>query len=224
MPRSRKGVLQYRYRASGWFARLTVDVEGEAIRKWFDLQTQNEVVARRKMQRLVKEHAVGKPLEDLAADAKLLETYAEAAAWIRARRRGEGYRNVHNEESRDRLYMEPVIGRSDVSKIRVAEIEAVLARVSNRGDGAGRRLNDAPPVRRTGRAGRSRCRQQRRRFTWSPWLPLECGGMAGIVRARRPARAACARRRVGRRSARRWVGPRSSSRAVATSRGCRWRC
>jgi len=123
MAKARTGTLAWR--KTGWFVRLTVNVDGEAIRQWVDLETTNEVVARRKQARLAKQSTAEDPAS-IATAAGVLETYAEAATRIRAQRRKEGVRDVTNEEIRDRLYLLPAIGKRDVREIRAAEISAVL--------------------------------------------------------------------------------------------------
>src|SRR5690349_17407986 len=80
------------WRKSGWFVRLTVDVDGEAIRKWVDLETTNEVVARRKKARLGQQSS-SEDLPSIEASARALETYEAAAARVRAQRRKEGVRD-----------------------------------------------------------------------------------------------------------------------------------
>lgn len=51
--RKRTGSLYWT--KSGWRARLTVDVDGEAIQKSFDLETQSKPVARIKLKRLLSQ-------------------------------------------------------------------------------------------------------------------------------------------------------------------------
>lgn len=130
MAKARTGTLVWR--KTGWFVRLTVDVEGEAIRKWVDLETTNEAVARRKKARLAKQSGT-EEAPNVEAAARILETYEEAAARIRAQRRKEGVRDVRNEEDRDRLYLIPTIGKRDVREVRAADISAVLDRAADAG-------------------------------------------------------------------------------------------
>jgi integrase len=120
----RKGTIELR--ATGWFARLTIDVDGVAIRKWFDLETANKVVATRKMERLIKNQPATPAAAALAEQAKVLETYAEAAERIRKQRRAEGVRDVRNEEIRDALYITPAIGPMDVRTVKAGDIRAIL--------------------------------------------------------------------------------------------------
>jgi hypothetical protein len=82
--RPRKGSLEFRGKT--WHARLTVTVEGESIRKWFDLGTDNKSVARRKRDRLVAEQAANVAVLPVAA-AKAPETVDDfAKGWIQGRR------------------------------------------------------------------------------------------------------------------------------------------
>ena len=50
--RPRKGSIQYRGRT--WYAVLTVTIDGESMRKWVRLDTDNKAIARRKLARLLK--------------------------------------------------------------------------------------------------------------------------------------------------------------------------
>jgi integrase len=114
-------------RKSGWFVILTVDVDGVATRKSFDLQTTVRAVAVRKRSRLAKQHPATPTMAALInASVQALETYAEAAARIRESRRAEGVRSVMHEELRDRLWIVPSIGNRDVRGIRPADIEQLL--------------------------------------------------------------------------------------------------
>jgi integrase len=128
--RPRKGVLARR--AKGWFARLTVGVDGVSIRKWFDLETTDEAAAKRKMARLVKTHP-STSTQAIAEAARILETYDQAAERVRSKRRAEGVRDVANEAIRDKLYLSPAIGSRDVRTIRAADIRAVLETAAEAG-------------------------------------------------------------------------------------------
>src|SRR5262245_23681849 len=104
MPKPRTGTLVQR--KSGWFVILSLDVDGVTIRKSVDLQTQIKAVAKRKAARLAAQHQRGAVTpQDVAATTAVLETYREAATRIRALRRAQNLRDVHNEESRDKVYV-----------------------------------------------------------------------------------------------------------------------
>lgn len=53
--RPRKGTLEFRGKT--WHARLTVDVDGKIIRKWFDLETDNKQVASARLLNLAASQA-----------------------------------------------------------------------------------------------------------------------------------------------------------------------
>lgn len=122
MPKPRTGTLEWRKR--GWAVRLTVDVDGESIRKWFDLGTEDKQVAKRKAARLSKHH--GQSPAAIVEAAKTLETYVEASERIREKRRGEGVKNVRNEDTIDKLYIVPAIGQMDVRDVRPGHINTLL--------------------------------------------------------------------------------------------------
>jgi site-specific recombinase XerC len=131
MAKARTGTLVWR--KSGWFVRLTIDVDGEAIRQWVDLNSTNEAVARRKKARLAQQSTSSS--EAVAPDevARAFETYAEAATRIRAQRRKEGVRDVKSEEIRDHLYLVPAIGKRDIRDIRAGDINAILEQAADAG-------------------------------------------------------------------------------------------
>jgi hypothetical protein len=123
--RPAKGTLELR--KSGWFARLTVTLDGERVRKFFDLETHDRSVAVRKLARLAKQaeqHTLN--VHQLTTESKRVETYAEAAERIRAIRRLEGKRSVSDEESHDRLYFNPIIGHLAVTEVRPRHIRQAL--------------------------------------------------------------------------------------------------
>jgi hypothetical protein len=53
--RPRTGHLEQRGRY--WWCQLTLTVDGESVRQWFNLHTESKPAARRKMARLIAEHA-----------------------------------------------------------------------------------------------------------------------------------------------------------------------
>ena len=67
-----------KFRGGTWHARLTVTVDGESIRKWFDLETDNRAVARRKMARLLAQRQAP-TIEAASVEVARAETYAELA-------------------------------------------------------------------------------------------------------------------------------------------------
>lgn len=123
MSKERTGSLVLR--RGGYSVVLTLDVEGETIRKPFPLGTRDKTIARRKADRLVAQQRTALPKE-LEASAAVLETYAEASARIRALRRAQGLKDIDNEEGRDRLYVIPRLGGRDVCTVKSSDVRAVL--------------------------------------------------------------------------------------------------
>jgi integrase len=119
--RPRKGSLEFK--GKSWRARLTVTVEGESVRKWFDLGTQSRVIARRKLARLMKEHAAGASASELSDAATKAETVSEAAERILDSRE---VRDVENDQIRFRLHIDKLIGSLEVTEVRSSHIRDVL--------------------------------------------------------------------------------------------------
>jgi hypothetical protein len=109
---------------SGWRGRITVDVDGVAIQRSFDLKTHDKAAARVKLRRLAATHT---PSDE---EAKRLETFEEAA------RRIIGASLIASKRSRlDRLvkYAFPAFGPKPVDAIRVGDIRDMLEAVANLG-------------------------------------------------------------------------------------------
>jgi integrase len=123
--RPRKGTLEFRGKT--WHARLTVTVEGESLRKWYDLGTDNKAVARRKLARLSKDQETTNPtpITQLAEVAKRAETVSEAAERIFKERVGE-VRDVVNDPIRFRKHVAPHIGKLPVTDVGSSHIREVL--------------------------------------------------------------------------------------------------
>jgi integrase len=119
--RKRRGSLYWA--KSGWRVRLTVDIDGVAVQKSFDLETTDKAVARIKQRRLAKQHA---PAAVLAAEAKRLETVEEASRRVLDRQKAEGLRTWKDREHRLEEYVFPEIGPLPVDKVRAADIRGVL--------------------------------------------------------------------------------------------------
>jgi integrase len=121
-------------RKSGYWAKLTITVEGERVRKAVQLHTHDKAVARRKMARIAAAAARGTlALGAAPSEAKRAETYAVAAARLRAERRAEGKRAVEDEERADRLHILPVIGELAVTDVRPAHIREILETARDNG-------------------------------------------------------------------------------------------
>ncbi len=128
--RPRKGSLEFR--GGTWHARLTVTVDGEAIRKWFDLETDNRAVARRKLAKLVSQRQ-SPTIEAVTVEAARAETYAELAARVTARRRQEGVADCRKEDSREGLWILPEIGHLPIASVRPEHIAGIYERARVRG-------------------------------------------------------------------------------------------
>jgi integrase len=129
--RPRKGALQFRTRT--WYAVLTIDVDGETVRKWVNLETDNKAVARRKLARLVAQHSTTTSLDVVEQAAKAPETYAELAERVAQLRRAEGIADVDSEDGRERLWVIPEIGRLPVAGIKATHISAIYERAKTEG-------------------------------------------------------------------------------------------
>jgi integrase len=120
--RPRKGSLEFR--GGTWHVRLTLTVEGVAVRKWFSLNTDNKVVARRKAARLLAERQVPS-VASAAIEAARPETYVELAKRVAANRRLEGIADCRTEESRESVWVIPVIGELPVASVRPEHIAGI---------------------------------------------------------------------------------------------------
>jgi integrase len=122
--RPRTGTLEMR--GAQWFARLTVNVDGEPLRRWFPLGTADRSAARRKLVRLVAELAKGAPTP-AAEDTKSPETVdGYARGWLESRER----RGIASAEYERRLYervWKPAIGRRPLGEVTAADIRGVVA-------------------------------------------------------------------------------------------------
>jgi integrase len=126
--RPRKGTLEWR--GKSWYGRLTVNVDGEAIRKWVDLGTAHRTVARRKLARMV---AGELPVEQARQD----ETYADLAARVQKDRRAQGIRDVRTEELRERIHILPHLGPLAVTSIKPSHVRTLLEDAQAKGKSHG---------------------------------------------------------------------------------------
>lgn len=121
--RPRSGTLEFR--RGRWFGRLTITVDGENIRRWFDLGTDSKPVARRKLARLAKEHAGGAPLpspEEVKAP-ETVDSFAEA--WLGSRQR-RGVAVAAHERAIYEHVWKPAIGALALGNVRSAAIREVV--------------------------------------------------------------------------------------------------
>jgi integrase len=108
---------------SGWRARLTVEIDGETVRKSFDLQTTDRAVARVKLRRLLAEPM---PAPEAAARA---ETFREAADRI------VGESAIATKQARLdrlRLHVFPALGAKPVTQIVAGDVRAILDGLAKR--------------------------------------------------------------------------------------------
>ena len=123
--RPRTGTLELG--ADGYWARLTIDVNGKPKRRWFALGTHDKRTAKHKMTALLRKHADGMvDVEALAKEAGRAETYTEAVERVLAKREADGYRDLLNERILQERHIAPVIGEMGVTAIRPHHVRAVL--------------------------------------------------------------------------------------------------
>jgi len=119
--RPRKGTLEWR--GGTWCGRITITVDGESIRRWVRLETDNKVVARRKLARVLKEQN-----NDLAAvkvSAARGETYGDLATRVGACRKVEGIVDTESEDGRERKWIIPLIGQLLITAIRGEHVAGI---------------------------------------------------------------------------------------------------
>ncbi len=105
---------------SGARARITVDVDGVAVQKSFDLQTKDRVAAKAKLRRLVR---MNTPEPEQAAAPVTVAEYAES--WL-ARREALGIAAIDYERRYfDRIW-KPAIGNLPLVEVHKTEIQQVL--------------------------------------------------------------------------------------------------
>ena len=125
--RLRTGTLEFRH--GRWQARLTVTVDGEPVRKWFDLGTENKSAAKRKMMRLVSEQRAGDaPSVEAAKAPETVDSYAEA--WIAGRKK-RGLPSAEYEERFYRRVWSPAIGKKQLDAVTASDISGVLESAAN---------------------------------------------------------------------------------------------
>jgi integrase len=122
--RPRKGSLEFRGKT--WHARLTVTVEGESLRKWFDLGTDNKAVARRKLAKLVQAQHAGKAPSEMAQEATRVNTFRDDAESILARQKAGGLRTWRERAQRVRDYAMPMLERLRSENVKASHIREVL--------------------------------------------------------------------------------------------------
>src|SRR5690606_19742364 len=125
MGRPAKGSLYWA--TSGWRARLTVTIDGERVRKSYDLETQDKAVARIKLNRLIAAGTSEQPTEE---DAKREETFQEAAERLL---KSSTIRSKEYRKGRLRNHVYQAFGSKPVSQIRRGDIRDVLRALVDKG-------------------------------------------------------------------------------------------
>jgi len=125
MARERKGTLVWR--KSGWNALVTVTVDGEPVRKWFPLDTENKPAAKRKLARLVAKLAADEPADP--SDASSEDTVAEFEASHHARRMLHKVAMARDEHANMVRHALPEIGVKRLSKVKPADVASILDNV-----------------------------------------------------------------------------------------------
>jgi integrase len=129
--RPRKGTLVFT--KQGWCARVPTEIDGEVIRVWHVLETDDERVAKRKMAKLVAKAASGAAPAEIAAEAKRMETFAEAASRIVEAQRKGGLKDWKARKQRIDTYALPAIGKLAIDAVRATHVRGVLEAVRDAG-------------------------------------------------------------------------------------------
>lgn len=123
MARKREGSLYLT--STGYRARVTVEVDGESVRKVFDLKTKSKAAARIKLKRLLSTGDMSTQ-EEAARE----ETFKEAAERIVGKSK---IRSKENRLSRLRNHVFEHIGEKPVSQVTAPDVLDVLDIVAERG-------------------------------------------------------------------------------------------
>jgi integrase len=116
--RPRKGSLYWT--KSGWRARLTVEIDGVAVQKSFDLETKDQAVAKVKLRRLLKLHV---PAKEQASAPMTVGEYGDP--WL-ARREGLGIAAASYERRFFERIWKPAIGNRPLVEVTKADIQQVI--------------------------------------------------------------------------------------------------
>src|SRR5690606_40161528 len=109
-PMARKRDGQLYTGQTGYRARVTIQIDGESVRKVFDLKTKSKAAARIKLKRLLATGDMSTP-EEVARE----ETFQEAAERIVNKSK---IRSKSNRLARPRNHVDEHIGESPVSEVR----------------------------------------------------------------------------------------------------------
>jgi integrase len=122
--RPRKGHLEQRGRF--WWCQLTITVDGESVRRWFNLETESKPAARRKMARLVAEHAGGGvSVAAVAEQAKRGETFGEACKRCHDARTADGVKSAKDELARLKRFAADIF-EVEATAVTTGQVNTVL--------------------------------------------------------------------------------------------------
>jgi integrase len=110
--------------ATGWRARVTVTIDGERVRKAFDLGTSNKSAARLKLKRLLDVEA------PTPAEAARVETFREAALRIVE---ASKIRTTAQRKARLEHHVFEHLGDKSVDEVTASDVREVLATVAGAG-------------------------------------------------------------------------------------------
>lgn len=119
MSRKRSGNLTWR--ASGWRARIWIDENGVAVRKFIDLETTNKSVAKRKLARLVSKVAAG-VVEPDAVDVEAVRYTVEDFAKGHYDARSKWVKSWQDEKRIYESCLKPRIGASELGHVTAQDI------------------------------------------------------------------------------------------------------
>lgn len=129
--RPRKGTLVFT--KQGWCARVPTLVDGETIRKWHVLGTDDKLVAKRKLARIVAKTASGASETELKEEAKRSETFGEAANRVLEVQRANGHKDWQARRQRVEKYALPLLRDLAIDKVRASHVRGVLEAVRDAG-------------------------------------------------------------------------------------------
>jgi len=125
--RPRKGSLYWT--KSGWRARITIDVDGVAVQKSFDLETMDKQVARIKLRRLVASLTAPEPPPP-GVEAARAETFEEAAERV-VGESGIGTKQARLRRLRSRVF--PAFGSKPVTEVVAGDLREILTAMAAEG-------------------------------------------------------------------------------------------
>lgn len=124
--RPRTGYLEFRN--GTWWAQLTLTVDGESVRQWFNLETTSRPAARIKARRIIAADAAGAiPSKAEASEqAKRAETFCEACKRCHETRKADGVSSAKDELARLTKYALSNLGELEVTLITAGHINETL--------------------------------------------------------------------------------------------------